>query len=399
MASKVIMASGLDAGSRRTRCVVCVVENGRIEVKGYAEIDSLGWANGTIIDHGAVTECIHWVLREAERVSGLQLSDVVMGVGGPTVRGHNARGHLDFGRPREVTQRDVNRVVDRALRVQLPEDRMVLQLCMQDFMMDDHPGHRDPRNMIGTELELNVHLITASQQEHTSLVTAAHQAHMAVGETVYEAVAACHAAVLPGERRDGIAVVDIGSHSTDLVVYYGDALQLAATLRVGGDHFTRDVVHALRIGFEDAELLKEEFGCAVSKTTSERSTVEVPPSEGRKGREVSRLVLNRILESRSVELFKLIYRELERVGMQNALVGGVVLTGGGAKLDDLCVVAEEVLGCQARKGLPLGIRNWPDEIYDPEWATAAGLSMYAGRLKLQGEIQRESVGLLGRMLK
>ena len=154
---------------------------GESNCKDTRRWNRLAGLNGAINDQGAVTECIHWVLREAERTSGLQLNDVVMGVGGPSVRGHNARGHLDFGRPREITQRDVNKVVDRALRVQLPEDRMVLQLCQQDFMVDDHPGHRDPRKMIGTELELNVHLIMASQQEHTSLLTAAHQAHMAGG--------------------------------------------------------------------------------------------------------------------------------------------------------------------------------------------------------------------------
>jgi len=399
MASKVIKASGLDVGSRKTRCVGCIVENGRIELKGYAQIDSLGWSNGTVADQSAITECMHWVLRETERVSGLQLDDVVLGVGGPTVRGHNARGHLYLGRPREITQRDVNKVVSNALRVQLPEDRMVLQLCQQDFMVDDHPGHRDPRQMIGTELELNVHLITASVQEHNSLISAVHQAHTAVEETVFEGMAASHAAVLPSERRDGIAVVDIGSQSTDLVVYYGDALQLATTLRVGGDHFTRDVVHCMRISFEDAEMVKEEYGSAIASSTSETSTVEVPPHDGREGREVSRAVLNRILESRAVDLFKFIYREIARVGMENALVGGVVLTGGGAKLADLCVVAEDVLKCQARKGLPVGIRHWPAEIYDPEWATAAGLAMYAGRLKLQGEKARQAVGFLGRMLK
>src|SRR6476469_6214772 len=206
MAAKVIKASGIDIGSRKTRCAACIVEDGRIELKGYAQIDSIGWANGTIADQSAVTECAHWVLREVERVSGLQLNDVVVGVGGPTVRGHNARGHLHLGRPREITQRDVNKVVTNAVRVQLPEDRMVLQLCQQDFMVDDHPGHRDPRNMIGTELELNVHLVTASIQEHATLITAVHQAHMAVEETVFEAMAACQAAVLPQERRDGIAV-------------------------------------------------------------------------------------------------------------------------------------------------------------------------------------------------
>jgi cell division protein FtsA len=399
MGTKVIKVAGIDAGSRKTRGLACVVEDGRIELKGYAQIDSIGWANGAISDQSAVTECMHWVLRELERVSGLQLNEVVVGVGGPTVRGHNARGHLHLGRPREITQRDVNKVFTNALRVQLPEDRMVLQLCMQDFMVDDHPGHRDPRKMIGTELELNVHLITVSIQEHASLIAAVHQAHMAVEETIFEAMAACHAAVLPQDRREGIAVVDIGAHCTQLVVYYGDALQLAATLRVGGDHFTRDVVHGLKIGFEDAEMVKEEYGSAISNATSDTSTVEVPPRDDRDGREVSRAALNKILESRAVDMFKFIYREIARVGMQSALVGGVVLTGGGAKLADLCQVAEDVLKCQARKGLPVGIRDWPPEIYDPEWTTAAGLAMYAGRLKLQGEIARQSVGLLGRMLK
>jgi cell division protein FtsA len=253
--------------------------------------------------------------------------------------------------------------------------------------------------MIATELELNVHLITASTLEHTTLVTAVHQAHMAVEETVYEAFAACHAAVMPSARREGIALVDIGSQSTDLVVYYGDALQLAATLRIGGDHFTKDVVHALRISFEDAEMLKEEFGSATSSDTFENSIIEVPPRDGRQPREISRLMLNRILEARAQDLFRIIYRELERVGMQNALIGGVVLTGGGSKLADLHVVAESTLKCQARRGLPMGIKKWPDEIFDPQWATAAGLAMYSGRLRLQGEMEKQSVGLLGRVLR
>ena len=315
------------------------------------------------------------------------------------MRGANGRGHLDFGRPREIEQRDVNRVVDRALRVQLPEDRMVLQLCQQDFVVDDHPGHRDPRNMIATALEINVHLITASIQEHTALVSAVHQAHMAVEESIFEGLAACHAAVLAEERREGIAVIDIGSQSTDLVVYYGDALQLATSLRVGGDHFTRDVVHGLRISFEDAEMVKEQYGCAIAATTSENSAVEVPPRDDREGRDVSRRMLNEIIEARTLDLFRLIWRELERVGMQSALIGGVVLTGGGSKLPDLCEVAEHVLNCQARKGLPVGVRHWPAEIYDPEWSTAAGLAMYSGRLKCQGEMERRSAGFLARILR
>ena len=163
----------------------------------------------------------------------------------------------------------MNRVVDRASHVQLQEDRMVLQLFPQDFVVDDHPGHRDPRKMLASRLEINVHLVTTSVQEHNSLVGAVNQAHLAVEETVFEALAACYAAVLPEERREGIAVVDIGAESTELVVYYGDAMHLASTVRVCGDHFTRDLAQGLCISFEDAELVKLEYGCALAESLPE----------------------------------------------------------------------------------------------------------------------------------
>jgi cell division protein FtsA len=393
MKTKVVPAVGLDAGSRRTRCVICAVEDGRLRFLGAGEAESQGWDNGTIADQGALTESMLTALQEAEHNAQLPITQAVVGAGGSAVRGANTRAHIELGRPREIEQRDVNRVMDRALRVQLPEDRMVLQMCQQDFVVDDHPGHRDPRKMIGAELEVNVHLVTASCQQHNCLVGAMHHAHVAVEETVFEPLAACHAAIMPAERRQGIALVDIGAQSSDLAVYYGDALQLASSLRVAGDHFTRDIVHCLRISSPDAEIVKEEYGCAIAEGTAENSFVDVPP------REVARGTLNQILEARAVDLFRLVYRELERVGMQSALVGGVVLTGGGSKLADLCEVADRVLSCQARKGLPEGIKEWPKEIYDPEWVTVAGLAMYSGRLKHHVELEKHSVGILARILR
>ena len=153
-------------------------------------------------------------------------------MGGPLVRGANSRGIVDFGRPREVEQRDVNRAVDRSTRVQLQDDRMVLQLFPQDFVVDDHPGHRDPRKMLAWRLEANVHLITASAQEHSALVAAVNQAHLLVEESVFEALAACYAAILPEDRREGIAVLDIGAQSSQFAVFYGDVA--AARLQPAG---------------------------------------------------------------------------------------------------------------------------------------------------------------------
>jgi cell division protein FtsA len=399
MAVKPIYAVGLDAGSRRTRMAICLLEEGRLRFLGGASVDSEGWQKGRIADQRAVTNCILAALREAEANAGVSVEAVVVGVGGQTVRGANGRGVVELGHTREIEQRDVNRVVDRASHVQLQEDRMVLQLFPQDFVVDDHPGHRDPRKMMASRLEINVHLVTTSVQEHAALVGAVNQAHLNVEETVFEALAGCYAAVLPEERREGVAVVDIGAQSTELVVYYGDAMYLGSSVRICGDHFTRDLAQGLCLSFEDAELVKLEYGSSLSGICPENVLVELPAPETREPRQAPRRFINQILEARAEELFNHVRGELQRVGMDRALMGGVFLTGAAARLPDLCDVAERVLLCQARYGLTVGIEEWPDEMKDPEWSTVAGLAMYSAKLKAQQEQARETAGWLGRILK
>jgi cell division protein FtsA len=291
--------------------------------------------------------------------------------------------------------------MERAVNVQLTEDRMVLQLLPQDFVIDDHPGFHDPRKMLASAIEANAHLVTVSAQEHSNLLGAINRAHLSVDETIYEAIAGCYAAVLPEDRREGVAFVDIGSHSTELVCYYGESAQLATSLRICGDHFSRDIAHAFRIPPDAAEIVKQEFGSAVSDGTAGNSTVELPvaDSPGRESREAPRKMLNEILESRAVELFEMVRAELARVGMTRAIGSGVVISGGGALLSGICDVAERVLECPARIGLAQGFLNWTEELNDPVWTTAAGLAMYAARLRSQVDLERQSVGVLGRILR
>jgi cell division protein FtsA len=399
MAVKPIYAVGLDPGSRSTRMVICVLEEGRIRFLGAGVSESQGWLKGRIGDQRAVANSVLAALREAEANAGVSVDAAVVGMGGPTVRGANGRGVMELGYSREIEQRDVNRVVDRASRVQLLEDRMVLQLFPQDFVVDDHPGHRDPRKMLASRLEINVHLVTASVQEHNSVIGAVNEAHLAVEETIYEALASCYAAVMPENRREGIAAADIGAQSTELVVYHGDAMHLASTVRISGDHFTRDLAQGLCLSFEEAELVKMEFGCAVSKGCPDNVVLELPTLDSRPRREALCKTVNRILEARAQELFRFVRSEFARVGMDCELIGGVFLTGGGAKLPGLCDAAEEVLQCQTRFGLTEGIRDWPIELNDPEWCTAAGASMYSAKLKEQFQHQRETAGWLGKILK
>jgi cell division protein FtsA len=347
-----------------------------------------------------VSASIQAALRDAEARSQISIGSACVGVGGPHLRGANGRGVIDFGQAREIEQRDVNKVVDRASRVQLQEDRMVLQLYPQDFVVDDHPGHRDPRRMMATRLEINVHLITSSHMEHNSIVGALNQAHLNVEETVFDAMAAGYACVLPEHRREGVAVVDIGSQSTELAVYYGESMQLASVVRVCGDHFTRDLAQGLCLSFEEAERIKLEFGAALDQPVADNVVVELPTPDERQPRAVARKTVAAVLAARTKELFKHVRAEFARVGMdRSALIGGVFLTGGAARLPDLCDAAEKVLECQTRFGLPTGIRDWPEDLADPAWSTVAGLSMYSAKLKAQAEQETQATGLLGRIMR
>lgn len=401
MSTDSIFATGLDAGSTYTRCVIALLEDDRLRLLGYGSVPSEGWVKSRISDQRAVSQCVLAAVEEAEAMAQATIETVVAGMGGLTARGANSRGRMDLGRPREIEQRDINRSMDRAMHIQLTEDRMVLQLLPQDFVIDDHPGFHDPRKMLASVIEANAHLITISAQEHSNLLGAINAAHLSVDETIYEAIAGCYAAVLPDERREGVAHIDIGAHSTELVCYYGESAQIAQSLRICGDHFSRDLAHALRIPLESAAIVKHEFGGATSHGIAVNSTVELPTIESRGGewRDAPRKFINEILESRAVELFEMVRAELARAGMQRAIASGLAISGGGALLPGICDVAERVLECPARIGLAQGIADWPDELNDPAWTTAAGLAMYAARLRSQVDLERRSVGMLGRILR
>jgi cell division protein FtsA len=406
MSTKSIFATGIDAGSTHTRCVISLLEDRRLRLVGYGSVPSEGWSKSRIVDQQTVSDCVLAAVEQAEAMAQTAIETVVAGMGGLTARGANSRGRMDLGRPREIEQRDINRAMDRAMHIQLQEDRMVLQLLPQDFVVDDQPGFHDPRKMIASVIEANAHLVTISTQEHNNLIGAINRAHLSVDETVYEAIAGCYASVLPSDRREGVAFIDIGAHSTELVCYYGESTQLATSLRICGDHFSRDLAHAFRIPLESAAIVKHEFGGAISQGTAGNSTVELPfieayarNSHDTVAREAPRKFVNEILESRAVELFEMVRAELERTGMQRAIASGLVISGGGALLPGICDVAERVLDCPARIGLAQGFLDWPDELNDPAWTAAAGLAMYAARLRSQVDLERQSVGMLGRILR
>ena len=392
---------GLDAGSSRTRCVVCVLEDHRLRFIAASSVPSQGFQKGRLADLGAVSASMLAAIKEAESRARMLVDSVVLGLGGSMVESSQGRGVYEFGRPREITANDLAYAVELASRVQIQAGRMLVHVFPQDFTVDGRAGYRYPVGLMCTRLEANVLLVTTSEQEHEALIAAAHQAHLSVEDTVFEPVAAAYAAILPEERQRGAAVVDLGLHSTGVTVYDGDACVGAASMPISADHLTRDIVvglhhyHGISVAYEDAETLKREYGCAMLGLTADNTLIEVPLSDGRGSREITRRQLNEILEARAEELFDHVRLEIERCGMSQALLEGVFVTGAGGRLQGMLDMAERMLNCHAKFGLTVGILDWPQNFQDPAWTTAAGLAMYSARLRQHKSNRRRTPGLLG----
>lgn len=399
MPARYQVCAGLDAGSSRTRCVLSALEGDRIRYLSHGVAASAGWHKGRVVDQPAVAESMRAAMMDAERRAGVSAESIALGIGGVHVQGAQSHGLYEFGRPRELTPSDLTYAAELACDVLLEHDRMLLHVLPQDFTLDGRAGYRKPNRGVCSRLEAHAHIVTASIQEHQALIGAAHLAHLPVEETVFEPLAAAYAGLLPEDRNRGVALVDIGLQTTGLVIYDGDSVQLASTIPIASDHFTRDISSVFKVTYEDAEILKQQYGCAVLGLTADSSLIEVPSPEGRPPREKRRGDLIEILEARAEELFLHVLAEVQRAGMDRSLFEGVVLTGGGSLLPGMFDMAERILNCQAGNGLAKGIGNWPEELQNPLWTTAAGLTMYCGRVKLHQAPVRRANGLLGLVLR
>src|SRR5271154_4961861 len=370
----------IDVGSAKTRRLAAELHEGALRYRGHAIVDSKGIRKGLIAELGPATECINQAATIAEKLSGGVIETCVGGVGGQHVRGVNSRGGISLGtRLREITRDDVRAAVDRARSVSLPADREVIHLLPQQFLLDEQPGISDPVGMVGTRLEVNLHLSTCSGGVLQSIVTCCNRAGLEVTESVFEAIAAAEAIVSADERELGVCLIDIGAGSTELVVFFEGAVAHTAVIPVGGDHFTNDLAVGLHMSVQEAEALKLEYGHCVVTSVPSSSELELIADGTHVIRTIKQRYLSEILEPRARELFHLVRENLRQGGVLGALGAGCVLTGGGARLAGLLEVAESLLRVPARLGYPVPLSRMPEELIQPEFSTAIGMLLYTHR--------------------
>ncbi|MDE3181514.1 MAG: cell division protein FtsA [Acidobacteriota bacterium] len=399
MANRDSYIVALDLGSAKTCALVCErVENGRLRVAGFGKAESRGWRRGVIVNLDSAHLAIKKAVEAAENEAGIPVDNAYVGVGGPHIRGVNSRGGLTLAKPpkttRQVTHEDARRVFEAAQAVSLPPDREVIFAEPQEYMLDAESGIRNPVGMLGSRLEVDAHLVTASILAHENVVLAVNKSGMRVNATIFEALAAAAACLTPDERELGVAVVDIGGGSSNMAIYSEGCLRYSGVIPVGGDHFTNDIAVGLRTPIPEAEKIKIQWGqCGPEET---EKPIEVPCVGERPSRTVSYSTLGEFIEPRVQELLELTAAEIERSGLRAQLRGGIVLTGGGGKLGGMVSLAEQVLELPARLGVPYGLEQMGDILPDSAYATVAGLAIQGHRLSLLRD--SHSSGITSRLL-
>jgi cell division protein FtsA len=330
----------------------------------------------------AAVSSIRHALEEAEGVANVPVESAVVGIAGSHVRGVNSRGGIQLAaRPRDIEKEHVRRAVDAARAITLPEDREILHVLPQEFLIDQQDNIRDPIGMVGQSLEVNVHIVTTSITATQNVVTAVNRAGVVVSDTALEPLASAEAVLTQDERELGCCLLDIGGGTTELIVYSGGVVRHTGGVAIGGDHFSNDLAVGLRTPIPEAERIKREHGCASRELLAEDQSIQIASVGDRPPRTVFVRMLNEIIEPRAQELLTLVRDDLKRAGLDAQIPAGLVLAGGGARLKGLAELAERMFSLPVRCAAPRGLEDMPEELSQPEYATVVGLLLYGAHAR------------------
>lgn len=385
----------LDIGTSKVCTLVAEIgERGQLEIIGKGTSPMKGTRRGNIINLDQAVEAVKKAVDEAEVMAGLQIESVYVGVSGDHIRSVNSRGVVSvMGRHKEIGRDDIDRVIEASKSINVPAELEILHVIPREFVVDGQDGIHDPLGMTATRLEANVHIVTGARTHDQNVLTCVNKAGIAVRELVLEQLAAAESVLTQDEREMGVLLMDLGGGTTDYAVFLEGNVVHTNVLPVGAGHFTSDISVVLRTPMEDAERIKKRYGCALGSLVTDDDPIEVPTVGGRAPKILSRQELTSIIEPRAAEIAKLVYRDLEKVGLEKEIRSGVVVVGGGAEMDGLVEMVEQVFDHQARKGVPRGLGGLADTISGPEWAAAAGLLLWGLKDQSKAQKRRPRKGL------
>ncbi len=375
MGKKSSLVVGLDIGTSKVCAIVGEMTERGMEVIGVGTHGSQGLRKGVVINIESTVNSIKKAVEEAELMAGCEINSVFTGIAGGHIKGFSSHGIVAV-KNKEVTQRDVERVIDAAKAVAIPMDREVLHILPQEYIIDDQDGIKEPLGMSGVRLEAKVHIVTGAVTSAQNIIKCCNRTGLNVVDIALEPLASAEAVLTLEEKELGVALVDMGGGTTDIALFHDGAVKHTVVLAIGGNHLTSDIAAGLRTPIGEAERIKQRYGYARTSMVTEDEKVEVPSVGGRNSRTISRQILCEIIEPRLEEIFHLIHREIVKSGYEGSLASGVVMTGGSTLLSGMIEMAEQVFGMPVRLGVPNHVGGLIDVVSSPIYATGVGLVLY-----------------------
>ena len=373
------MIVGLDIGTSKVVAIVGKRKmDGTIEVVGIGSHPSRGLKRGVVVNIETTVQAIQRAVEEAELMAGCRIHSVYAGIAGSHIKSLNSHGIVAI-RDREVTQADIDRVIDAAQAVAIPADQKILHILPQEFVIDSQEGIKEPMGMSGVRLEAKVHLVTCAVNAAQNIEKCVKRCGLEVDDIILEQLASSHAILTEDEKELGVCVVDIGGGTTDIAVFTGGAIRHTAVIPIAGDQVTNDIAMALRTPTQNAEEIKIKYACALTQLAGADETIKVPSVGDRAPRDLSRQALAEVVEPRYEELFTLVQSELRRSGFEDMIPAGIVITGGSSTMEGVVELAEEIFHMPVRLACPQAVSGMTEVVNNPIYATGVGLLIHGFR--------------------
>jgi cell division protein FtsA len=373
---------GLDIGTSKIAAIVgeASQDNNEVEIIGIGQHPSRGLKKGVVVNIESTTHSIQRAVEEAELMSGCEIHSVYTGIAGSHIRSMNSHGIVAI-RDKEVTQDDIDRVIDAARAVAIPADQRILHILPQEFIIDNQEGIREPIGMSGVRLEAKVHMVTGAASAAQNIIKCIQQCNLEVDDVILEQLASSEATLTDDEKELGVCLVDIGGGTTDIAVFTEGAVRYTAVIPIAGDQVTNDIAVAMRTPTQYAEDIKIKYACALAQLANAEEMIEVPSVGARPPRYLARQSLAEVVEPRYEELFSLVQAVLRRSGYEDLVAAGIVLTGGSAKMDGVIELAEKVFRMPVRVGYPKRVTGLIDVVRNPIHATGVGLLLFGNKYR------------------
>jgi cell division protein FtsA len=378
------LVTALDIGTSKVVAMVAeVTEDNKLHIIGVGSHPSKGLKKGVIVNIDATVTAIQKAVSDAEHMADCKIRSVTVGVAGSHIKSFNSHGVVAI-RNQEVSETDVDRVIDAAKAIALSADQRILHILPQEFIIDHQEGIHEPVGMSGVRLEAKVHLVTGSVSAVQNIVKCVQACGLQVEDLVLEQLASSYGVLSDDEKELGVCLIDIGGGTTDIAVFTEGAIRHTSVVPIAGDQVTNDVAHALRTPTQYAEAIKLDHGCALARLADVDESVQVKGVGDRPGRRLSLQTLAGVMESRYEELLTLVHQDLKRSGYLDALAGGIVLTGGASQVPGLLELAEEIFRMPVRLGIPQKFTGMAEIVGSPIHSTGVGLLHYCHQQKQSG---------------